>query len=444
MQKTPIKETLSTLILETKLSKIEYRNVWTVRVVALVIVFLTLNVNDSFLSENLPGKNRKWATQWIAENGMNSPSIVESESLKPLFASLNTIEIPKNGNPNLTNTNVEVINVISNDGGIKNANKKFGPEISSNTAILMNNAGSSEGFMLASSRTGLTISEPSKVPEVVELNTSVNYEQQLEYNYWLAAQNNVLENQKKVNKTQWMARGTIGPQYAQGVVSQPSASTYANKSNINNIITDTEGMSANNSNNAFSAMLNFGMSIGSNMQLLSGLNFSQMDGAHSAYYDSEVLKTQNIITTTINTAENGVKTTNLVEEDVVYTNYFSDTLRANYRVTSVEIPLVMKYNFGKNKLSYFLSSGVSANLGSSYTANYQSNEIGAGGIKETKYGVNSVNLLFGLGMEFKATSKITLQLSPGYKYGIPVSNSSVFNSPVSSLGLFTGLSYYFD
>ena len=446
MQKSSIKETLSTLVLDRKLSKIEYRNVWTVRVVALIIVFLRLDINDNYISENLPGKNRDWATQWIATNDLNSPSIIVEEVSKPKFASLNPPEkvtvsnteltkapIPKNNVASVTETNTKPKFKVIVTKGIE-ANQ-FGQPVENNTIV---------NLSLASNNKSLSFTESINTPDVVELRATINYERQIGYNYWLAAQNNVLDNQKAASNTQWMARGTIGPQYAQGAISQPSENTYANASNINNMVTDAEGVSANKSNNAFSAMLNVGMSVGSNMQLLSGINFSQMNGAHSAYYDSEVLKTQNIITTSVNTAENGVKTTNLIEEEVPYTNYFSDTLRANYRVTSVEIPLVLKYNFGKNKLSYFMSSGVSANLGSSYSAHYQSNEIGSGAISESKYGVNSVNLILGLGMEYQASPKITIQLSPGYKYGIPVSNSSVFNSPISTLGLFTGLSYYFD
>ena len=446
MQKSSIKETLSTLVLDRKLSKIEYRNVWTVRVVALIIVFLTLDINDNFISENLPRKNRDWAAQWIATNDLNSPSIIMEEGSKPQFASLNPTEKVIVSNTELT----KALSAINNVASVTETNTKSKFKVIVTKGIESNQVGqvietnTIIDLTLESNQNSLAFAEFTKTPDVVELSTTINYERQLEYNYWMAAQNNVLKNQKAASNTQWMARGTIGPQFAQGSISQPSGNTYANASNINNMVTDAEGVSANKSNNAFSAMLNVGMSVGSNMQLLSGINFSQIDGAHSAYYDSEVLKSQNIITTSVNTAENGIKTTDLIEEDVQYTNYFSDTLQANYRVTSVEIPLVLKYNFGKNKLSYFLSSGVSANLGSSYSAHYQSNEIGSGAISESKYGVNSVNLLLGLGMEYQASPKITIQLSPGYKYGIPISNSSMFNSPVSTLGLFTGLSYYFD
>ncbi len=443
MQETPIKETLSTLILDTKLSKTEYRNVWMVRVIGLIIVFLALDVNDNFVSENLPRKNSKWATNWIATNEMNSPYTSEVTDSKPLFASTKRLENDETGNIDVTKTPLLAQNVISFQETKIKSKSSASQEVKSNHTSTLIGINSTNRLILASNKTDLTFSEQYSIPEVVEISTAINYQGQLEYNYWLAAQNKVLDNQNNISNTKWMARGTIGPQYSQGAVSQPSANTYVSASNINNMKTESEGVSATKSNNAFSAMLNVGMSLGSNMQLLSGLNFSQMDGAHSAYYDSEVLKSQNIITTEVNTAENGVKTTGFVEEDVLYTNYFSDTLRANYRVTSLEIPLVLKYNFGKNKLSYFLSSGVSANLGNSYSAYFKSNEIGSGDITETKYGVNSVNLLLGFGMEYRATSKITIQLSPGYKYGIPVSNSSVFQTPVSSLGLFTGLSYYF-
>ena len=208
------------------------------------------------------------------------------------------------------------------------------------------------------------------------------------------------------------------------------------------MVAEQQGVGGNASNQAFSAMLNFGLTLGSNFELLSGVNFTQMDGAHDAYYDSQVQKTQTILTSRANVENNGVKSYQTVQEQVTYTNYFTDTLRSNYRISSFEIPLVLKYNFGKQKVNYFISSGVSTNIGNYYSANYQSTEIGSGNINEAGYGINKVNILLGLGIQYRATQNISIQLSPGYKYGIPVSKS-VYQSSVSSLGLFTGLNYYF-
>jgi hypothetical protein len=104
---------------------------------------------------------------------------------------------------------------------------------------------------------------------------------------------------------------------------------------------------------------------------------------------------------------------------------------------------MLRYNFGKRRLNYFMSSGVSATLGSNYASNYSSGNFDDGNYSSSNFGPSAINLLVGVGIKYRAVEGLYISLAPGYRYGIPVGSKSGLSSPASSFGLFTGLSYYF-
>lgn len=408
------------------------RNVWVVRILAILVILSTLDIDSSYVQKHMPQRGSIWAENWIAENGLDLPYMDVADI--PVLMAEKLIEgdevvqnkiIPATRKGQVNQKVPEQLEYASNRDDI---------DVERNEEFI---------YLLAKSF-DLRLNEPTvfltSIP--AKEKSHKEYESALQRAYAQSATMGAFEMEKMHKPMSWIAQGAVGPQYISGMIGQPSGKAYAGASNIDNIVVQQQGVGQNISNQAFTAMLNVGVTLGSQFELLSGVNFTQMDGSHDSYYDSQVEKTQTIFTSTADGNNNGIKSVETVREQVTYTNYFSDTLRANYRISSFEIPLVLRYNFGKQKVNYFLSSGISTNIGNYYSASYQSGEIGTGNINEVGYGVQTVNLLLGIGIQYKATQNISIQLSPGYKYGIPVAHR-IYQTPVSSLGLFTGLNYYF-
>jgi len=410
------------------------RNIWVVRILAVLVILSTLEVDSSYVQNHMPHRGSTWAENWIAENGLDLPYV-------------DVIDFPV-----LMASNVVDNEYIDSEVQLAKEEKSRQESYTSNhhrtNTAHFNDVDSDQGeehFYLLAMSSDLRLSDPADVQNIITTRekSQEEYESDLQRVYAQSATIEAFEMEKMKKPVSWMAQGAVGPQYSSGMIGQPSGQAYAGASNIENLVAQQQGVGQSISNQAFSAMLNVGVTLGSQFELLSGVNFTQMDGSHDTYYDSQVEKTQTILTSRNESDNNGVKSFQTVQEQVTYTNYFSDTLRANYRISSFEIPLVLRYNFGKQKVNYFLSSGISTNIGNHYSASYQSGEIGAGNLNEVGYGVQAVNLLLGVGIQYKASQNISIQLSPGYKYGIPVAHNKLYQTPVSSLGLFTGLNYYF-
>ena len=402
------------------------QNVWVIRAVGLVLVLFALNVSTVNDSQNA----REWADGWLAVNQLQNKVISTKNQSKILFAS--------NTNPTIVDSEYQIEKPPSMAKAI---------QINySNKSIAIRNSATTknvdlEEFITVTSKEIRTIPENTHV-EVIEA-LIVDYERRLsqEYAETHNSGNFLLDN--RVHSVKWLVGGSIGPQFSNETISQPSGQSYAQASNVNNITSYSQGTDRNTVNQSFSAMLNFGLNLGNHFEVIAGVNISQMGGAHSMYYDSEVEQTQVILTVKPSNGTSGSRDLEVVEEEITYYNYISDTLKANYRFTTLEIPLLVKYNFGKRKLSYNISSGFSTTIGSAYSAQFQSTALGEGDLSEERYGVNSVNLLIGFGIQYSASSNVVIKLAPGYKYGIPVSSKPTSQTPISSLGVFTGLNYYF-
>ncbi|UTW66109.1 hypothetical protein KFE94_15860 [bacterium SCSIO 12643] len=412
------------------------RNVWVVRILAVLVILSTLEVDSSYVQKHMPHRGSIWAENWIAENGLDLPFVDLVDF--PVLMAENLTEDDE-VTPDLKTT------VIRKSNSIENTSQKVDvPDIYASNQTDVSITREEERMYLLAMVQDLKLNNPDvfETSIIAREKSQEEYESDLQKAYAQSATIDAFEMDKMNKPVSWMAQGAVGPQYSSGMIGQPSGEAYAGASNIDNLVAQQQGVGQSISNQAFTAMLNVGVTLGSQFELLSGVNFTQMDGSHDTYYDSQVEKTQTIFTSTADGNNNGNKSVETVQEQVTYTNYFSDTLRANYRISSFEIPLVLRYNFGKQKVNYFLSSGISTNIGNYYSASYQSGEIGTGNINEVGYGVQAVNLLLGIGIQYKASQNISIQLSPGYKYGIPVAHR-IYQTPVSSLGLFTGLNYYF-
>lgn len=374
--------------------------------------------------DKAPHRAEVWADHWISLNELNqefTPSQNSNETPRKFLLASNKepqIESAKVNNPSKNKSDVFVSRKKSSGGEINSSSEEI--------AI---------GFLKSSPVPTISSNEV-----VDQITPSINYEAHLGISY---AQRKSIEKKSTKSSTVLFAGGSLGPQFANGVVDQPSGVVYSDVSNIDKLTAEGQGVGNSINGQGYMAMVNVGVRLSEKIEIHSGVNFTQTSGNHDTYFESEVKRHQTIITGVNIQNEDGSRSMETVETDVSYTNYFSDTLQSNYRLSNFEIPLVLKYNFGKNKLSYFLSSGVSTVLGASYSASFESDQIGSGNLNEVRYGFNTLNLLFGAGIQYAASSNVVIKLAPGYRYGIPLTDASSFQSNSSSLGFFTGLNYYF-
>jgi len=408
------------------------RNVWMIRVLAFSVLMITLDIPSSD-SLNIKPKTDVWAENFITTNHLDRSSEITPNQPATHLITINNTSITENShNPNNTTSISKLLGDISK---VEPIQTKL--ELDSESQIIL-----SEKERLAH-----IYVEPHSA--TVFLNTDIElmepqftrFQQsdRFIFTQTSASKNFLLEQSMKM----FVVSGAIGPLFNSGAINSPSGESYAAASQIENLKAENLGSSNNSTSNGFAAMLNIGMKLGRNLEVHSGFNFVQVKGSHVAYYDSEVENYQTIVTG-VNTSNNdGSRNFQAVVTNVPYTNYFSDTIQSNYKLSSIEIPLILKYNFGKQRLSYFVSSGVSTVLGSNYSSSFQSNEIENGKMDETKYGFNTFNFLVNVGIQFQISPNMQLNLAPGYKYAIPLNNSSINQSSTSAVGVFTGVSYYF-
>ncbi len=109
-----------------------------------------------------------------------------------------------------------------------------------------------------------------------------------------------------------------------------------------------------------------------------------------------------------------------------------------------EIPVMVRYNLVQKKVGVHLTGGLSANiLSSNYSyveANGNRQSVG-----ETE-NIRDVNYsgVFGVGMNYSITDKLSFNIEPTIRYSItPINESSDINSFLYSMGVFTGISYNF-
>jgi len=125
-----------------------------------------------------------------------------------------------------------------------------------------------------------------------------------------------------------------------------------------------------------------------------------------------------------------------------------ETLNSEFNLSMVEVPVLVKLDvIEKEKFSYYVSSGVSANLlwGYDNTLSNQEGQVAARLVspEERKFDPAQGNLLLRTGVQYKVLDKLSLNLEPGLRYGI-VSNRFAFagDHPMQ-FSLNTGMNFHF-
>ena len=110
----------------------------------------------------------------------------------------------------------------------------------------------------------------------------------------------------------------------------------------------------------------------------------------------------------------------------------------------MNIPLYVRYQFGKNKLTYFVSAGACLNFVKGDKVKLviddaYSEENEYDGLKKMNY-----SLLLGVGIQYNFYKKLNFFLSPSFRYSItPVNQDNPMNSYPYYIGIGAGLSIHF-
>lgn len=241
------------------------------------------------------------------------------------------------------------------------------------------------------------------------------------------------------NKKKWYVLLAGGPQYNEGIKTYPSSLKYEKASQINNIHTNSGGTTIDHPNQSLALNVSLGYSVSKKWDVVTGVRFSFLSGSLTAYYDSEVAKNHVILTAAATNNADGTKSFTNKEQTVSYHNYFLDTLDANYKMSVVEIPLLVRYNWETEKWRLFINSGVSAVVNSNYTALYRANEIGTGEMNAQNKELIGARFIGGFGTEYKVTEQLSIHFSPEYSFGKATKTETVFENSFQSFSLLGGL-----
>ena len=122
--------------------------------------------------------------------------------------------------------------------------------------------------------------------------------------------------------------------------------------------------------------------------------------------------------------------------------YIDNTMRQS--LSYLELPIVLRYKVIDKTIDFNIIGGISYNLlvdNSVYTM-IDGNKYPIG----TTSGLNTISLssTLGMGMEYKFSEKLFLNLEPTFRYYLnPASDMAGSNFHPYSLGIFTGISYKF-
>ena len=193
-------------------------------------------------------------------------------------------------------------------------------------------------------------------------------------------------------------------------------------------------------NSAFSTSLNVGHKISNNVEILTGLTYSDWEGEQLANYDVQ----KQIVEKVVMPAPVGSDI--VIVEDRVRTYDLKDTLQTSFKYQTFEIPLIMRYRMESKKFNYFISSGLSTNLSSSFKGDNVSSDLldGSPNYREgTRLEPSKLNLLLGVGVGYALTDNVHFRLEPSYRYGVLLKEDPFVEGDFSSWGIGTGLNFYF-
>lgn len=126
----------------------------------------------------------------------------------------------------------------------------------------------------------------------------------------------------------------------------------------------------------------------------------------------------------------------------------TDNYNSSFSVSFIELPLLVQYDLvSRENFSYYVSSGVSANLLWDYdnTLSNTDGQIAArvSSPDERKLQPSQANLLLRTGVKYQVLKHLSLNVEPGLRYGVLSNKYAFSDGKPFSLSLSTGASYNF-
>jgi outer membrane protein W len=125
-----------------------------------------------------------------------------------------------------------------------------------------------------------------------------------------------------------------------------------------------------------------------------------------------------------------------------------DSYQSTLNLTTMEVPLSVRYNVVKNKnFDYYVTSGVSG----TFLLHYANTQVTSTGRVAARRGSDlsdvmrpsQGNLLLSTGMRYRIFDRLNLQVEPGLRYGLLTNEYAFSQSRPVSMSLLTGLNYHF-
>ncbi len=270
---------------------------------------------------------------------------------------------------------------------------------------------------------------------------TVNYVDVVEYDYervvrmqYAQVQFDKKNTQEFSRKNQWLAGGSAGPQSANAFVKPPNESTI-NSFSPENINHTNTSLVNGTLDNALAINVNVGKAVTNRVEVYSGIGYNRFIGTQTSHYQG----IEEITEITYEPVEGGYrKIVNKREAPL------TDTVRANYTAHLIEVPLSLRYHIGSNRLSYFLSGGMSASLASGYSASYTSTAAEGGNSYSSGLGVQAYSFNLGIGLQYGLNKNLMLRLEPTYRHAIPTAENAIFYDNLNSIGVLTGIFFFFE
>lgn len=125
----------------------------------------------------------------------------------------------------------------------------------------------------------------------------------------------------------------------------------------------------------------------------------------------------------------------------------AEAVETRFNVNSIEVPATIKYNvIDHPKFDYYVNSGVSATL----FMNYKQSLVTGSGIAQQKLSAEGsagtpaqASVLASTGVQMQLGKRISMNIEPGLRYGIYVTDYSFTQRHPLSFNAFSGINYHF-
>lgn len=194
---------------------------------------------------------------------------------------------------------------------------------------------------------------------------------------------------------------------------------------------------------SYTAGFRISKSIGENLLLKTGLQFSQINERFDLRTENE----RRIITVvTIRTVQGSTGADSTISDTSTVEQIGYRLQRSYNRYRSIDIPILLSYEFGNENLKFAVNAGAIVNLYSWYSGNTLNDSLGVVSLGSKGTGVYKQNIGVGMYAGFSiikpVSGKFDLFLEPYFRYNFSnMSRSSGYSQRFNAMGINLGIRY---